>query len=141
MTLPDARWGGRGHAGRWPAWWLFVGYVLFVTGLAAGLLLYGLASYAPRHLGLTIDSWQVRLTATADDRKAAVERWVEEGLGGAAVIASYPTVRRLATAGSEIPAGSERADDAREHLRQVLTGWTGPPRLVSLCPFQLARVR
>jgi diguanylate cyclase (GGDEF)-like protein/PAS domain S-box-containing protein len=62
----------------------------------------------PRAQEDSLGRWRDQLSVMADDRKAALDRWVYERLGDAAVLAASPDVAALAAAGASRPAALER---------------------------------
>ena len=79
---------------------------------AAGLWL--VVFLVPREKARSIERWRDQLSATADDRRGAIERWVGERFGDARVVAGYPAV-------VGIPAGSPGAgEDTRACLNGII---------------------
>ncbi len=88
------------------------------AGLLAGLaviVVWIAAVGLPRERGRFVDQWRSQLAAMGGDRQMAIERWVDQGLRDAAVVAAYPTVKAAFAA----PAGALTAGE-RAHLAEVL---------------------
>jgi len=95
--------------------------------LAATLLLGGvgffLAMYASAERAQVVGSWKARLSAMADDRKAAIGTWVNDRLADVSTLASFPTVVAVLAPRAAGPA--PRPDQPAEfsHLQGVLDGF------------------
>jgi PAS domain S-box-containing protein len=95
-------------------WWLASGLLaLAAFGLWFGRVL------APRERARFISRWRDQLSAMADDRSGAVERWVGERFGDATLVAAFPTVAGMVgdSAGEEALRSSA---DTRAHLDAIL---------------------
>jgi PAS domain S-box-containing protein len=81
--------------------------------MVALLLAYSLAFDLPRARASAREEWQRQLSEMAEDRRAAMDRWIAEFYGDAATIAGFPTTARIL----------DEAGDAhqREHARLFLT--------------------
>ena len=88
--------------------------VIFVSGAA-----YFFFAYVPAERADAQAAWKGRLSAIADDRKAAIEAWVNERTGDARLAASYPSVRSLARAQKDIPLSPGEAA-TRAHVIELL---------------------
>ncbi len=97
--------------------WRLPAAALLAALVAAGV--YLALDFAPRERARAVDRWHAQLSAMADDRRTAIDRWLQEGLGHARTVAKYPSVRRLA-AGPHPP-----AIDPRSHLQEVLSSIVG----------------
>ena len=86
--------------------------------LLLGVLAWVGAVVVPRER--FVARWQDQLEAVADDRSAAVERWVLERYGDARVVAGFPSVIALATARPAEPSHEEGGQGSRAHLESVL---------------------
>ena len=91
---------------------------ILATGLAVALLLVW---WVRRERAAQLEQWRARLSATAEDRRAGMDAWIEERIGDALVAAQYPSTlslldRRARTSRSPSP----RGDDGAAHLRDVL---------------------
>jgi PAS domain S-box-containing protein len=64
--------------------------------------------------------WEGRLTAMADDRQAAVERWITDGLASAGEVSRYPTITYLAAGRPPGPRPFDAEEGPEEHVRQLL---------------------
>jgi PAS domain S-box-containing protein len=78
----------RGRAAR--RWWV-VAWLLFAA-ICAAAVWYFAAVFIPHERAAAIELWRGRLSAMADDRKAAITAWLGERRGAARVVAEYPTV-------------------------------------------------
>ncbi|MGD1147839.1 MAG: hypothetical protein ABR961_07820, partial [Thermoanaerobaculaceae bacterium] len=67
----------RGRGWRWTAAWLG-----FAT-ISAATLAYFVAVYVPQERAGAIDLWRGRLSAMADDRKEAINAWLDQRYGDA----------------------------------------------------------
>ncbi|HVN76098.1 MAG TPA: PAS domain S-box protein [Thermoanaerobaculaceae bacterium] len=94
--------------------------VVWSTALAALVLVVAGLGVIPHQREVFVARWRDQLVAVADDRCAAVERWVWERIGDARVVASYPSVVALAGAGPDAPAGRPDGGGAGAHLASVL---------------------
>ena len=103
-----------GTGWRWTAAW--VGF----AAISAATLAYFFAVYVPQERAGSIDVWRGRLSAIADDRKAAITTWVDEQRADAEVLSEYPTVALLLTVrhGASVPLHAEEAP--RLHLQGLL---------------------
>ncbi len=103
-----------GTGWRWTAAWL--GFAV----ISAATLAYFVAIYMPQERAGAIDVWRGRLSAMADDRKAAITTWIDERRADAEVLSEYPTVALLVDAGhgASIPLHAEEAP--RLHLQGLL---------------------
>ena len=88
---------------------LFLG----LPALVALLLVYLLGFDLPRSTEGAREEWRRQLSAMADDRRTAIDRWIRELFGDAATIAGFPTTARIV---EEAGAGPHR-----EHAREFLT--------------------
>ncbi len=88
---------------------LFVG----LPALVALLLAYSLGFDLPRARESAREQWQRQLSAMADDRRTAIDRWITEQFGDAATIAGFPTTARVL----DEPGDAHQ----REHARLFLT--------------------
>jgi len=71
-------------------WWVAAALVVAVAaGLWVGLVL------APAERARSMERWRDQLSAMADDRSSAVDRWVVERFGDARVVAGLPAVATL----------------------------------------------
>lgn len=98
--------------------WALAASVLALAGLAAAWLAL---VEAPRQREAAIQRWQAQLAAMADDREAALDRWVRECFRDAVVIAADPDVEALLSGnagGTTEP--SDRAARLRNHVAQSL---------------------
>lgn len=71
------------------------------------------------------EAWGARLSALADDRKRAIERWLEGAQADARVVLSFPTVRLLLEK-KEPPPGERPYPEkvgAAGHLEEVVSGF------------------
>ena len=95
--------------------WSAVSGVL-VAGLVV-VVVWIAAVGIPRERDRFIAQWRSQLAAMAGDRQMAIERWVDERLRDAAVVAAYPTVAAavVAHASDGVVTAAERA-----HLAEVL---------------------
>src|SRR5664280_2447 len=103
VRRPDDAGGAMGPAGSksragaervkaWRAthWWATGALVVAVAaGLWVGLVL------APAERARSMERWRDQLSAMADDRSSAVDRWVVERFGDARVVAGLPAVATL----------------------------------------------
>jgi PAS domain S-box-containing protein len=92
---------------------------LLAAALAAAVAYLALG-FAPRERARAVDRWRAQLSAMADDRRAAIDRWLLEGLSHAQTLSAYPSVRRLAARGTTSP-----GEDTRPHIREVLSSVVG----------------
>ena len=65
----------------------------------------------------TVEEWRMRLSSMADDRKTAIELFIDERKSDCGVVASFPVVRRIAAASS---AGFPPTEADRGHARSLL---------------------
>jgi two-component system cell cycle sensor histidine kinase/response regulator CckA len=103
MHIPSAtqpgQVGGRRSAGRaLHRPWRVIGCATAALTIAAGCLYAFATTRYEQHQKEATAAWRERLMARADDRAAAVERWVGEALEDARVLAALP-VARAASAG------------------------------------------
>ncbi len=85
--------------------------VLAVFGaLLASVVAFQAFVAMPRARAEVIEQWRGRLSGMADDRRAAIENWLEAGLSDAEAAAAFP---------SAISLGS--SPEAREHFGRVLS--------------------
>jgi PAS domain S-box-containing protein len=141
---------------RWTTAW--VGF----AAISGATLAYFVAIYVPHERAGAIDVWRGRLSAMADDRKAAITTWVAERRADAEVLSEYSTVALLIDAGhgASVPLHAEEAP--RLHLQglldsmraaygysgvyvinasgQVMAASTGSPPLETACRASVARV-
>ena len=71
---------------------LLLGVFLLVAGASVGYLLF---IVAPSNRAEALADWNARITAMATDRRAAIERWVDDLRSNAETLAGYPTARYL----------------------------------------------
>ncbi len=101
-------------------------------GLVAGILATGVAVtlllvwWARRERAAHLEHWRARLSATAEDRRAGVDAWVEERIADALVVAHYPSTLSLldrrarpSRPPSEEKSGGVHLRDVLERLRSV----------------------
>ena len=101
----------------WASRAFIAGMLLVCIGLGLGLGAWALLNYSKRQ---AIALWEHRLSAIADNRKAAVEAWLEGNLADARVIAAYQTtVGLLSGTISKEPAPGEQL--TTEHLEGLLS--------------------
>ena len=79
-----------------------------------------LLAVLPHERAATIEQWRGRLSAMADDRRAAIARWLTASLADAQSAASFPTIVALASNPSTDVAGKER-----EHATSILASIAG----------------
>ena len=96
----------RTYAGRRSLWWI-VPALLAPAALAVwlGVVL------APREKARSIERWRDQLSAMADDRSSAVERWVGERFGDAAYLAATPSVAAAVSEPALGPASRTGGDE------------------------------
>jgi len=83
------------------------------------LIVVSLAVYSVPSLYLkAIEEWRMKLSAMADDRKSAIELFIDERKNDGSVVASFPVMRRIAAASS---AGLPVAEADRSHARSLLS--------------------
>ena len=99
---------GRVKARQPSGWWAAAALVL----LAAAGLLVGLVA-APSERARSMGRWRDQLSAMADDRSSALERWVAERFGDARYVAAMPSV----VASADEHGGS---DDARRRTDAIM---------------------
>ncbi len=75
--------------------------------------------YVPAREQAALDRWRSQLSATADDRRMALDVWLRSGMGDAATIARYPTLRHELSAPVPADARPSGVGD-RRHLEQLL---------------------
>jgi len=85
--------------------------------VAAGLG-YFAGVHVPKVRSQAIQSWEGRLSAVADDRKAAIEAWLEERLNDARVSASFPSAASLLE--GRQPTRATPGQEGPEHLLREL---------------------
>ncbi len=96
-----------------------------VIVIAVGLLVVGLAFfvvYARSEKAQTLETWNARLSAMADDRNAAIGMWVAGGTADAFTVASFPTVVTVLSEGASRPQSAPGAAAVR-HVREVVDGF------------------
>ena len=98
----------RGPAG---SGWLLGG----IVGAVLASALYFLLVYAPSEKAQVVGAWEARLNAMAEDRRAAIAAWVENGVSDAATVAGFPTVVEVAAAGA-----NRGPRPSATHLQQVI---------------------
>ena len=107
---------GRRHGARLPA------RVLALSGAALFVVLVVLfvLAFAWRGSREAVGLWKGRLTAMADDRQAAIERWVMDGLASAREVSHYPTIAYLAAGRPPGPRPFDEKEGPEEHVRTLL---------------------
>jgi PAS domain S-box-containing protein len=97
---------------RWP---------LLAAAIGVGfsmLALYGALVLAPRERERFVAGWRSQREAMADDRSAAVDLWLAQGIGDARLVAGYPTVAFLVAGSRTAP--REPGVGERAHLDALL---------------------
>ena len=93
---------------------------LVLLAVALALVVVWVAAVAlPGERARFLHQWRAQLGAMARDRQVAIERWVEDGLRNATVVAGYPSVVAAVSSGPDD--GQARGEDPR-HLDDVLVG-------------------
>jgi hypothetical protein len=85
--------------------------------------LYFLLVYAPAERAQTIEAWQARLSAMADDRRAAIGNWVTSGISDASTVAAFPTVVAAMAAHAGRPTVVSGVSAIQGHLKAVIDGF------------------
>ena len=93
------------------------------TGVAVALLLVW---WVRRERAAHLEEWRARLSATVEDRRAGLDTWIEERIGGALAIAQYPSTLSLldrrarpSQPFSEEGRGADHVRDVLDRLRSV----------------------
>ncbi len=95
-----------------------IGLILLVT---AAVILFVIG---PQRRRAAVEMWRGRLSAMADDRKAAIERWIDDAKDDATLAASFPAIREILLAGAGMgQTGSKEV--AKRHLESILTSVAG----------------
>jgi PAS domain S-box-containing protein len=110
MVGPRARPGPR--PGGW--WWLVPPALTLLAGAWLALVA------VPRERALSVERWRAQLSATADERKASLDRWLYERFGDAAVLAHDPDVARLAAGPAGEIAGVARDEGLHSRVTAML---------------------
>jgi len=97
--------------------------LLGIGGALVAGALYFLLVYAPAERAQTIEAWQARLNAMADDRKAAIGNWVASGVSDASTVAAFPTVVAAMAAHAGRPAAVPGVSAIQGHLGEVIDGF------------------
>ena len=112
--------GGKvGGSRRWLAAWL-----LF-AGIAAAAILYFALVFVPGERAAAIELWRGRLSAMADDRKAAITAWLNDRLGHARVIAEDPIVTSLLDSQGTTPIPLAGAETPQHHVLPLVESIRG----------------
>jgi PAS domain S-box-containing protein len=115
-TRPD-----RSHAAR--RWWVVVWLPLLAISAAA--VWYVVAVFVPHERGAAIEVWRGRLSAMADDRKAAITAWLDERHGDAKVVAEDPTALYLLSGHRIEPYLFPPEDGPRRNVQRLLDSVQG----------------
>ena len=120
-SIGTATVGGRQTSGRPRRHWTPVA----ITGAIAATLLalcWLFSVYASWEKAEVVASWQTYLNATATDYLAGISAWVDERLGDAAMVASFPSVGVIARAAPHAaPPVRGRTSGVASHLGPILT--------------------
>jgi PAS domain S-box-containing protein len=124
-SAPDAGSEPRRRDVRW-----FAAFAALVIVVAAADMSHLLTSRTSAGRAAALAAWQARLSDTARDRGAAIERWVAAGLADAATVAALPRARALVTRqpGRALPGAV--ADETRAQLANFLTAFVQDRRLL-----------
>jgi two-component system cell cycle sensor histidine kinase/response regulator CckA len=116
---PGARSNGRGLGAGGAAGAVALALAAALLVGAVGLFLV----YASAEKAQAVGSWKARLSAMADDRKAAIGTWVDDRVADVSTLARFPTVVAVLTSRAAGP--QPRPDAAAElpHLQGVLDGF------------------
>ncbi len=98
--------------------WLIVWLVF--AGIAVAAILYFALVFVPGERATAIEVWRGRLSAMADDRKAAIAAWLDERRGDARVVAAYPTVAVVLAGQDAAPSSLPPSELPLVHLRGLL---------------------
>ncbi len=106
--------GRRAARRRWAIAWL--GF----SAVCVAAVWYFLAVFVPHERALAVEVWRGRLSAMADDRKAAITAWLGERRGDAEVVAAYPTVAVLLAGPTAVPFSLPPWELPEHHLQGLL---------------------
>ncbi len=98
--------------------WSRLSVPLVTAAIGVGGVWFATA-FVARERAAVVSGWRARLWAAADDRRRAVERWVEERQGDLHVVTSFPTTRSL-VASRGGPPRSPHVERPDAHLSEVL---------------------
>ncbi len=103
---------------RWLMAWLVFALIAIATTV------YFVLVSVPSERAAAIEVWRSRLSAMVDDRKAAIDEWLDERRSDAAVVAGYPTVAALLAVAEEAPPAFPASDLPLHQLQGLLdTSW------------------
>jgi PAS domain S-box-containing protein len=103
----------------------WIGVWLLFAAICAAAVWYAVAVFVPHERSAAIELWRGRLSAMADDRKAAITSWLSHRLGDAKVVAEYPTAVYLLSGKRTEPYLFPPEEGPRRHLQRLLDSMQG----------------